>query len=107
MVLFRFCTQIFRQNKELQMKINNDKAVSTKSHFFRAWRIYTREGLGVEYSDLKKRDEVFERWLDEEFKFVFKELTTMNPHVTPNEIYKLMADYYVWDIEILKKRITP
>lgn len=91
---------LIKKLKEAETVLNSYqsfKAISNSSHFFRAWKMYTREGLGMEYYDMAFRDKVLKSWLSEEFKFVFNDIQTKNPTLSPEIIHNLMTDFYQWD----------
>lgn len=70
------------------------KNVASFSSYYRAWRLYTKEGMGMEYYDTNFRDKVLIGWLSDEYKYVFSNIQQANQHLAPDEIYNLMLDYY-------------
>lgn len=70
------------------------KYVEAFSNFYKSYKIYTQEGLGITYYDIKFRDERLNKMIKEERKYVFEQIKSKEPNLTVNEIYTMMANYY-------------
>jgi hypothetical protein len=99
-VTFHLIKQLKEANQALQLEgewLKAYKAVSRLSNFYRAWRFYTKEGMGIEYGNVQHRDHVLNSWLQAEYKHVFNSLSNDNPTIPPSAIHDLMCDYYGCD----------
>lgn len=109
LLVFGFARKLSEANntlKTLSELLTAFKVVSRLSSYYRAYRIYTREGLGMTYYDERYRDRILTDYLFDEYKYVFELLQEQNKRLSIGDIFHIMIDYYGCTEQELKEAIS-